>query len=75
MKISKKGSPYLRCAIWMSATVAAFSDLVLSEYYQSLRARGKHHLTAIDAVARKLCNVTFAVLRNDKPYTPMPNHN
>ena len=72
MKISKKGSPYLRRAIWMAATVAAFSDPVLSEYYQSLRARGKHHLTAVGAVARKLCNIIFAVLRDNKPYIPMP---
>ena len=73
MKISKKGSPYLRRAIWMAATVAAFSDPVLSEYYQSLRARGKHHLTAIGAVSRKICNIIFAVLRDNKPYILMPN--
>ena len=75
MKISKKGSPYLRRAIWTAANRAAFVDPVLSEYYQSLQARGKHHLTAIGAVARKLCNIIFAVLRDDKPYIPMPNHN
>lgn len=75
MKISKKGSPYLRRAIWTAANRAAFVDPVLSEYYQSLRARGKHHLTAVGAVARKLCNIIFAVLRDDKPYIPMPNHN
>lgn len=74
MKISKKGSPYLRRAIWTAANRAAFIDPVLSEYYQSLRARGKHHLTAIGAVSRKLCNIIFAVLRDDKPYVPMPNH-
>lgn len=71
-KISKRGSPYLRRAIWTAANCAAFCDPVLSEYYQSLRARGKHHLTAVGAVARKLCNIIFAVLRDDKPYVPMP---
>lgn len=69
-KISKRGSPYLRRAIWLAATVAAFRDPVLSEYYQSLRSRGKHHLTAIGAVARKMCNIIFAVLRENKPYQP-----
>ena len=69
-KISKRGSPYLRRAIWLAATVAAFKDPALSVYYQSLRARGKHHLTAVGAVARKLCNIIFAVLRDDKPYVP-----
>jgi len=69
-KISKRGSPYLRRAIWTAAMRAAFNDPVLSVYYQSLRKRGKHHLTAIGAVARKLCNIIFAVLRDNKPYVP-----
>ena len=71
MKISKRGSPYLRRAIWTAANRSAFADPVLSDYYQSLRDRGKHHLTAIGAVARKMCNIIFAVLRDNKPYVPM----
>lgn len=43
-KISKRGSPYLRRAIWLAATVASFRDPALSQYYESLKARGKHHL-------------------------------
>lgn len=74
-KISKRGSPYLRRAIWTAANRAAFCNPVLSEYYQSLRSRGKHHLTAVGAVARKMCNIIFAVLRDNKPYVPMPNTN
>ncbi|WP_313291996.1 IS110 family transposase [Faecalispora jeddahensis] len=69
-KISKRGSPYLRRAIWLAATVAAFKDPALSVYYQSLKSRGKHHLTAVGAVARKMCNIIFAVLRDNKPYVP-----
>jgi len=67
-KISKRGSPYLRRAIWLAAGRAAFCDPILSEYYQSLRARGKHHLTAVGAVARKLCNIIFVILRENRPY-------
>jgi len=69
-KISKRGSPYLRRAIWTAANRAAFADPVLSEYYKSLRARGKHHMTAVGAVARKLTNIIFAVMRDNKPYVP-----
>ena len=69
-KLSKRGSPYLRRSIWLTATVAAFNDPALSIYYQGLRARGKAHGTAIGAVARKLTNIIFAVLRDQKPYTP-----
>lgn len=71
-KISKRGSPYLRRAIWLAASRAAFCDPILSEYYQSLRARGKHHLTAIGAVSRKLCNIIFAILSENRPYKAVP---
>lgn len=71
-KISKRGSPYLRRAIWLAASRAAFCDPILSEYYQSLRARGKHHLTAIGAVSRKLCNIIFAILSENRPYEAVP---
>ncbi|MBS5361052.1 MULTISPECIES: transposase, partial [Peptoniphilaceae] len=69
-KISKRGSPYLRRAIWLAASVAAFKDPALSVYYQKLRQRGKAHGTAIGAVARKLTNIIFAVLRDNKAYIP-----
>ena len=72
-KISKRGSPYLRRAIWLAATVASFRDPALSQYYESLKARGKHHLTCVGAVARKLTNIIFAVLRDNKPYVPNLN--
>ena len=68
--ISKRGSPYLRRAIWLAASRAAFCDPILSAYYQSLKARGKHHLTAIGAVSRKLCNILFVILRENRPYEP-----
>ncbi|WP_124100049.1 IS110 family transposase [Ruminococcus sp. Marseille-P6503] len=74
-KISKRGSPYLRRAIWLAAQRAAFCDPVLSEYYQSLRARGKHHLTAVGGVARKLCNIIFVILKENRPYLPTPTKN
>ena len=69
-KISKRGSPYLRRAIWLAANVAAFKDPALSLYYQKLRQRGKAHGTAIGAVATKLTNIIFAVLRDNKVYLP-----
>jgi transposase len=71
-KISKRGSPYLRRAIWLAAGRAAFCDPILSGYYQSLRARGKHHLTAVGAVARKLSNIIFVILRENRPYQKFP---
>lgn len=66
--MSKRGSPYLRKALFQVALVASNTDPVLKDYYQKKRAEGKHHKTCIGAVARKLCNIIYAVLKNDKPY-------
>ena len=67
-KMSKRGSPYLRKALFQVAFVAAFHDPMFSAFYQKKIAEGKHHLTAIGAVARKLCNIIHAVLKNNTPY-------
>lgn len=72
-RLSKRGSPYLRRAIWQSAFVASFRDPALSLHYQRLRKRGKAHGTAVGAVARKLTHIIFAILRDRKPYEPRPN--
>src|SRR5690606_11330627 len=71
-RIPKRGSPYLRRAIWQAAFVASNHDPALSLYYQKLRKRGKAHGTAIGAVARKLTHIIFAILRDNKPYEPRP---
>ncbi len=68
--MSKRGSPYLRKAIFQSALIASFKDPVLSVYYQKKRAEGKHHLTCVGAVARKMCNIIYAVLKSNQPYVP-----
>lgn len=68
--MSKRGSPYLRRAIWLAATVAAFKDPAISRYYQRKRAEGKSHLTALGHVSRKMVNIIFAVLRDNSPYSP-----
>lgn len=71
-RLSKRGSPYLRRALWQSAFVASYHDPALSLHYQRLRKRGKAHGTAIGAVARKLVHIIFAILRDNKPYEPRP---
>ena len=57
----KRGSPYLRKALFQATLVAAFNDPVFSAFYQKKRAESKHHLTAVGAIARKMCNIIFAV--------------
>ena len=60
--MSKRGSPYLRRAVWLAVSVAAF--------YQRKRDEGKDHLTAIGHVCHKILAIIFAVLRDNKPYVP-----
>ncbi len=71
-RLSKRGSPYLRRALWQAAFVASNHDPALSLHYQKLRKRGKAHGTAVGAVARKLTHIVFAILRDKKPYEPRP---
>jgi transposase len=68
--MSKRGSPYLRHAIFLAATTCSFHISPLNAYYKKKRDQGKHHLTATGAVARKLTTVIYAVLRDSKPYEP-----
>ncbi len=67
-RFSKRGSPYLRRAIWMAAVVAARFDPVFKAFYEKKRSEGKAYGTAIGAVARKLTYTIFAILKADKPY-------
>ncbi|MDO5650043.1 MAG: IS110 family transposase [Gallicola sp.] len=67
-RLSKKGSPYLRRAVWMSAVVASRFDPVFKAFYEKKRGEGKSHGTATGAVARKLLYTIHAVLKSNTPY-------
>lgn len=69
-KISKRGSPYLRRALWMAAFMSLQCDPALYDYYSRLRARGKSHRLATTAVARKLCIIVWAIMKSKQPYSP-----
>jgi len=70
-RMSKRGSPYLRRALFQAALVACVGkrpDPVLSAFYQKKIAEAKHHSTAVGAVARKMCNIIYYVLIENRPY-------
>lgn len=67
-KMSKRGSPYLRKALFSAALVASNHDPVFKAFYQKKRKEGKHHLTAVGATARKLCYTIHAILKNNLKY-------
>lgn len=68
--ISKGGDPYLRRAMWLAASRAWQHDPKLNEFYRKKRAEGKPHRVAVTAVARKLCHIVFAVMRDQREYDP-----
>ncbi|MBE5750630.1 MAG: IS110 family transposase [Clostridiales bacterium] len=69
-KISKRGSSYLRRALWLAAFMSLQSDPALYNYYCRLKARGKSHRLCVTAVARKLCIIVWAILNSKQPYSP-----
>lgn len=68
--ITKVGSAHLRRAMWLAAEGARKFDPALRSYYEKKRAEGKCHRVAVTAVARKLCHIVFAVMRDKVPYDP-----
>lgn len=67
--MSKKGSPYLRLALWQASITSARFNPVLKEYYSLKIKEGKNHMTVIGAVARKLTGIIFAMLRDQTAFT------
>lgn len=67
-RMSKRGSPHLRYALWQAASMAIQYDPELKAYYQAKRAEGKHHGTALGAVCNKLISRIFIILKDQRPY-------
>jgi transposase len=72
-KISKRGSPLLRHALFLAANTAIQNDENLKRFYVKKRSEGKHHFSALNAVAAKLLRIVYWVLKNNKEYQPQVN--
>ena len=66
--MSKRGSPHLRRALWLAATIARRYDPDLKAYYEKRRAEGKAYGTVMGALCRKLLARIYVVLREHRPY-------
>ena len=69
-KISKRGSPYLRYALYYASFVAISNDHHLRSFYDRKKAEGKHHYVALAGVQRKLIQIIWHVLKEQRPYIP-----
>ena len=66
--ISKRGSKYLRSAIWQSSMVAARVNPMFKKIYQDKRNKGKSHKYAVTATANKMTKVIYSVLKNKRSF-------
>lgn len=73
-KVTKRGSPYLRRALYIAATVTirkapngSFVNSVLYDYYKE-KTKSKAKKQALGAVMNKLLHIIFSVLKNQKPF-------
>jgi len=70
-RMSKRGSPYLRRALYQAALAASTGrnpDPVLRAFYLKKLSENKHHSVCVGAVSRKLCYIIHAVLKENRPF-------
>ena len=67
-KTSKRGSPYLRHAIYTASLVAISNEPELRAYYDKKINEGKHHFVALAGISRKLLTIIYYILKEDRDY-------
>ena len=75
VKMSKRGSSLARRVIHTMALISigrtrkgVANNSVLRDYYLS-KCQSKPKMVALGAVMHKVCNIVFAILRDEKPFT------
>ena len=68
-KISKKGSKYLRYALWQVAKVCWIYDPIFNKYYLKKKSENKHHFVILGHIENKLVRVIYSILKNNTKYT------
>ena len=66
--MEKRGSRYLRYAIFNATKYVCHWDPVFAAYLAKKRAEGKHYTVAITHCAKKLIRLIFAMERSGQPY-------
>ena len=68
MKISKRGSTYLRYAIYRVAFLIIYNNETFHNYYLVKRSQGKNHKVALGHICNKLVRVIFKILTDEIPF-------
>lgn len=69
-KMSKRGSPALRTALWQAASTCRLNTPLFAEVYERQKKRGKPHSVALFYVARKLIEVLCGMYKTGMPFSP-----
>ena len=70
LKISKRGSKYLRWAIHQASFIIYQHDKTFSDYYHKKANEGKEHYVIIGHIEKKLVRVIYSLLKNNKSFIP-----
>lgn len=68
--ISKKGSVYLRYALYQVSKVCWLHDPMFNAYYLKKQLENKHFYVILGHLQKKIVKVIYSVLKNNKAYTP-----
>ena len=69
--MSKRGSPFLRRAIWLAGVVAVSHDPLFKYLFQQKMNSGKSYSQAMGYICHKLLNTIFAILKSGEEYKPV----
>ena len=69
-KISKRGSPCLRTALWQAASMCRLHTPLFRDVYQKQIQRGKHHNVALFYVVKKLIDVLCGMYKSNTLFNP-----
>lgn len=65
---SKKGSVFLRYALFQVSRVIWQCNSTFCDYYRKKQAEGKHHYVILGHIQKKLARVIFSVLKNNSSF-------
>jgi transposase len=69
-KMTKKGNPYLRSAVFTSTLSAITCNPVIEKHYQKQLAKGKDRMVALGSCMRKLVHIIYGVLTSGEKFDP-----
>lgn len=68
--VNRGGNKRLKNALFMAAFTSLRADPASRTYYDRKRSEGKKHNAALICLARRKCDVLFAMIRDQRRYTP-----